>query len=457
MKIDLPEKVNMIIRTLNDAGFEAYAVGGCIRDSILGRTPSDWDITTSANPQEVKLLFRRTIDTGIRHGTVTVMLDKDSFEVTTYRIDGEYEDGRHPKDVVFTKSLYEDLRRRDFTINAMAYNEQCGLVDAFGGIKDLENQMIRAVGNPKERFTEDALRIMRSVRFAAQLGFSIEQGTRDAAKYLAGNLRKISAERIQTELVKLMVSDHPEFLKTAYEIGITKETLPEFDCCMETEQNHPHHCYTVGEHILKALQHVKAGDMQDEKKLKFIRLALLFHDSGKPRTKTTDDKGIDHFHGHAAVSEEIAGTVLRRLHFDNETTGIVKLLVKYHDYKPQACPAGVRRAVNRVGEEIFPLLLPVMEADIYAQSMYQREEKLSYLSQIRKIYETILRERDCLSIKDLAITGKDLIEAGIPSGPRIGSALKHMLSIVLEEPSCNTKEYLSDYVKQNISALLTLE
>ena len=278
MKIDLPEKVNMIIRTLNDAGFEAYAVGGCIRDSILGRTPSDWDITTSANPQEVKLLFRRTIDTGIRHGTVTVMLDKDSFEVTTYRIDGEYEDGRHPKDVVFTKSLYEDLRRRDFTINAMAYNEQCGLVDAFGGIKDLENQMIRAVGNPKERFTEDALRIMRSVRFAAQLGFSIEQGTRDAAKYLAGNLRKISAERIQTELVKLMVSDHPEFLKTAYEIGITKETLPEFDCCMETEQNHPHHCYTVGEHILKALQHVKAGDMQDEKKLKFIRLALLFQD-----------------------------------------------------------------------------------------------------------------------------------------------------------------------------------
>ncbi|MBQ8596767.1 MAG: CCA tRNA nucleotidyltransferase, partial [Lachnospiraceae bacterium] len=255
--ITLPEKVKFIIDTIMDAGYEAYAVGGCIRDSILGRIPDDWDITTSATPDQVKELFKRTVDTGIQHGTVTVMLDKEGFEVTTYRIDGEYEDSRHPKEVTFTANLVEDLKRRDFTINAMAYNDKAGLVDVFEGIQDIERKMIRCVGCPKERFTEDALRMMRAVRFSAQLGYEIEENTAVAIKELAGNLVNISAERIQVELVKLVTSPHPENLRIAYETGITKVILPEFDVCMETVQNNPHHCYTVGEHTLKSMQSIQ--------------------------------------------------------------------------------------------------------------------------------------------------------------------------------------------------------
>ena len=233
MVIQIPEKVNKIIHLLQKNGYDAYAVGGCVRDSLLGRIPADWDITTSARPLEVKNLFKRTIDTGLQHGTVTVMMGKEGFEVTTYRIDGEYEDSRHPKEVIFTGKLEEDLKRRDFTINAMAYNDREGLVDVFGGAKDLENQIIRCVGDPSERFTEDALRIMRAVRFSAQLGFSIEEETKRAAGELAETLKKISAERIHTELVKLLVSPHPQYLKTAWQLGITRVVLPEFDAMME--------------------------------------------------------------------------------------------------------------------------------------------------------------------------------------------------------------------------------
>ena len=241
MHISLPEKVENIISTIEANGFEAYAVGGCVRDSILGRIPDDWDITTSASPQQVKALFRHTIDTGIQHGTVTVMLRREGFEVTTYRIDGEYEDSRHPKEVTFTSNLREDLKRRDFTINAMAYNNRTGLVDAFGGLEDMERKLIRCVGESQERFEEDALRMMRAVRFSAQLGYAIEEGTEQAIQKMAGNLGHISAERIQTELVKLLVSPHPDYLRICYETGITKVILPEFDRCMETAQNHPHH------------------------------------------------------------------------------------------------------------------------------------------------------------------------------------------------------------------------
>ena len=232
--IELPERVKEILDTIMEAGYEAYAVGGCIRDSILGRKPNDWDITTSASPYEIKELFRRTVDTGIQHGTVTVMMDKEGFEVTTYRIDGDYKDGRHPSEVTFTASLKEDLRRRDFTINAMAYNEQNGLVDIFGGMQDIADGVIRCVGEPRERFSEDALRIMRAVRFSAQLGYQIEEKTKAAIEELAPTLKKISAERIQVELVKLVTSKHPEELLTAYETGITSVILPEFDLCMET-------------------------------------------------------------------------------------------------------------------------------------------------------------------------------------------------------------------------------
>ncbi|MEG0722054.1 MAG: CCA tRNA nucleotidyltransferase, partial [Lachnospiraceae bacterium] len=253
MEIKLPEKVNHIIKTIQVAGYEAYAVGGCIRDSILGRMPEDWDITTSAMPMQVKELFYRTFDTGIEHGTVTVVLEKESFEVTTYRIDGEYEDNRHPKEVTFTRNLMEDLLRRDFTMNAMAYNEETGLVDGFSGRKDLENQVIRCVGNAAERFGEDALRMLRGVRFAAQLGFTMESETKVAIQALAPTLSCISAERIQMELIKMLVSPRPEMLEMAYELGITKVILPEFDDMMETEQETKHHQYNVGEHTLESM------------------------------------------------------------------------------------------------------------------------------------------------------------------------------------------------------------
>lgn len=256
VKIILPEKVSAIIRRLQSAGYEAYAVGGCVRDSLLNRVPVDWDITTSARPAEVKALFEHTVDTGIAHGTVTVLIDREGFEVTTYRIDGDYEDSRHPKQVEFTPLLSLDLSRRDFTINAMAYNNEAGIVDLFGGIQDLKNRVIRCVGDPDSRFGEDALRIMRAVRFCAQLGFEIEPTTLSAVASHAFELSRISAERIRVELTKLLLSDHPELLLTASKTGLTAVFLPEFDQMLATPQENPHHIYDVGMHTIKALSYL---------------------------------------------------------------------------------------------------------------------------------------------------------------------------------------------------------
>ena len=437
IKIAVPEHAKNIINTLETAGYEAYAVGGCVRDSILGRQPDDWDITTSATPQQVKTLFRRTVDTGIQHGTVTVLLGSEGYEVTTYRIDGTYTDSRHPESVSFTDNLVEDLKRRDFTINAMAYNDRVGLVDAFGGIADLQDKVIRCVGEARERFSEDALRILRSVRFAAQLGFDIEEATRAAAGQLAPSLCKISAERIQAELVKLLVSPYPQTLHTAYKLGITRAVLPEFDLLMETPQNNPHHMYNVGEHTLKALEFVDSD--------KVLRLAVLCHDFGKPATRTTED-GMDHFYGHPAVSEELASRALHRLKFDNDTIYKVKKLVRYHDARPPVAPKEqekfVRRLVAQVGKDLFPSLLQVCGADIFAQSDYCRSEKLMQLEKMTDIYEEILQKNQCLSLKDLAVKGKDLIDAGIAPGKHLGEILDSMLRDVIDHPEHNTKEYL---------------
>lgn len=430
----IPEKVNRIISTLAAAGHEAYAVGGCVRDAVLGRIPADWDITTSASPLEVKALFPRTIDTGIQHGTVTVMLGHEGFEVTTYRVDGEYEDCRHPKEVQFTKSLIEDLKRRDFTINAMAYNDEEGLVDEFDGIGDLERGIIRCVGDAEERFTEDALRMLRAVRFSAQLGFVLEENTRAAIETLCGNLKKVSAERIRAELVKMLVSSHPEKIRDAWETGMTRVVLPEFDACMACAQNNPHHIYSVGEHTIRALQEAEADPI--------LRLTMLLHDFGKPAAKTTDENGIDHFHGHPAVSEELAADILRRLKFDNETIRQVKKLVYFHDYHPALTPAGVRRAANKIGEELFPLYLKVQRADILAQNPKTQETKLANLKEVQKLYEKILEEKNCFTLKHLAVTGRDLMEAGIPAGPGLGEILNHLLELVIEEPERNEKEWL---------------
>ncbi len=440
LRIQLPEKVDRIITRLQEHGYEAYAVGGCVRDSILGRRPGDWDITTSALPKETKALFDRTFDTGIEHGTITVLLQGEGFEVTTYRIDGEYEDNRHPKEVTFTRSLQEDLRRRDFTVNAMAYNQKEGLVDIFGGVADLKAKIIRCVGDAQARFSEDALRILRGLRFAAQLGFVIEEETRRGMEVLAPTLERISAERIQVELVKLVTSDRPELLRDAYNLGITKVFLPEFDRIMETGQETPHHMYNVGEHTLHAMKNVRPD--------KVLRLTMLLHDMGKPAFKTIDSDGVAHFKKHAVESQVIARNVLRRLKFDNDTVNKVTRLVYYHDYRMPAAAKNVRRAVNRIGGDIFPLYLEVRRADVLAQSMYRREEKVKNLDETEELYREIVEKKQCVSLKDLAVTGRDLIEAGMCPGKEIGACLKELLELVIEDPGKNGKETLLQIARE---------
>ncbi len=433
-RIEIPAGAARILKVLEANGYEAYVVGGCVRDSLLGKQPHDWDITTSALPLQVKALFSRTIDTGLKHGTVTIPSGREAYEVTTYRIDGEYLDGRHPSEVTFTASLREDLKRRDFTINAMAYNEKDGLQDFFDGISDLENQRIRAVGDPRKRFEEDALRILRAVRFSAQLGYTVEEGTLRAMRTLAPTLARISAERIAAELEKILVSPHPDRLRMAYECGITAVILPEFDRCMETPQNNPHHIYNVGEHTMCALMQARPD--------RILRTAILLHDVGKPLCRSTDEKGIDHFYGHPEAGAKIAEEILRRLKSDNETRRKTVQLVRCHDREIRLTPAGVRQAIVRIGEDLFPLLLEVKEADMLAQSTFRREEKKAHIGRVRELYAEILEHKDCLTLRDLAVNGNDLIKYGVRPGKEMGRILHEMLEDVLAEPSHNDREYL---------------
>lgn len=436
--IEMPEKVERILQVLHENGYEAYAVGGCVRDSVLGRIPSDWDVTTSASPLQVKELFPRTIDTGIQHGTVTVMDGKDGFEVTTYRIDGVYEDCRHPKEVIFTSNLTEDLKRRDFTINAMAYSHESGIVDEFGGLEDLKNGVIRCVGNPRDRFSEDALRMMRAVRFAAQLGFELSEDVKEAIREMADALDFVSAERIQVELVKLITSPNPHWFRLAYECGITSVIMPEFDRIMVQRQHNPHHAYTTGGHTLLALQNIPND--------KVLRLTMLFHDMGKPDVFTTDENGKDHFRGHAAYSEKVARKILKRLKFDNDTLNAVCTLVKNHSWYPELSGKGVRFCAYQIGPELFEQFLKVKRADILAHHPQVIEQKLNYLDEVIHIWEDVKLHQDCLSLKELAVTGKDLIAMGMQPGPGLGQVLQKLLEDVLEFPEHNTREYLLETV-----------
>ncbi|MGB8455464.1 MAG: CCA tRNA nucleotidyltransferase [Anaerocolumna sp.] len=472
MKIQLPQKVNYIIDELILHGYEAYAVGGCIRDSMLGREPEDWDITTSAQPLEVKKIFRRTIDTGIQHGTVTVMLDKEGYEVTTYRIDGEYEDNRRPKSVEFTVDLVEDLKRRDFTINAMAYNNQKGLVDAFEGLIDLQKGVIRCVGSAAERFDEDALRILRAIRFSAQLGFEIEEETLKAVVKKAGNLIVISAERIRVELNKLILSPHPNKLIDAYKAGITKIILPEFDAMMNTEQNNPHHLYSVGIHTINAMERagtpwvpllkeagipVQPDDYNNlnqragfnQKETLILRWTMLLHDIEKPNCKTTDNEG-DHFYTHPEKGAEAAKNILRRLKFDNETIDLVVRLIKWHDYQFTLTPQSMRRAVNKIGIDIMDLLFEVKIADTLAQNPLTWEAKLKNLSQAKVLFREIQANEECVNLKMLKINGKDLIKIGHKPGKAMGDTLDWMLERVLENPNLNEKQTLMDMARKHL-------
>ena len=455
MKLRVPANVTWIIDILRRHGFEAYAVGGCVRDSILARNPNDWDITTSARPEEIKKIFRRTVDTGIEHGTVTVLMDKESYEVTTFRIDGKYSDGRHPDTVTFTPSLKEDLKRRDFTINAMAYNEKLGLIDIYGGMDDLQRHVIRCVGDPNERFDEDALRILRAVRFAAQLGFSIDPATLEAIRTHAEMLRNVSAERIQVELVKLLTSPNPMMFRVLYETGITKMILPEFDACMETEPDPPHQIYSVGEHILHTLPIVPED--------KALRLTMLLHDIGKagPAPAKTDPASENaagnenhavrptRSEDHAAVSAKMAKDILRRLKFDNATIDKVTRLVRCHSLKPGPTEPDVRRAIHTVGKDLFNEYLMVQRADNCAKAADYMEEQLTRIEEVNLTYIRILGHRDPLTLKELAIDGNDLMAAGF-RGREIGEILERSLFMVLNDPSLNDKAYLLGCAKRDL-------
>ncbi len=438
-KIKIPEYISKIINMLESEGFEAFAVGGCIRDSLIGRVPSDWDVTTSAKPTEIKRIFKRTIDTGIEHGTVTVLMDHKAVEVTTYRIDGEYKDLRHPSSVEYTSDIKEDLRRRDFTINAIAYNEEIGIVDPFDGRGDLRKKLIRCVGDPLERLTEDALRIFRAVRFCAQLGFKIDEDTKDAIKKLSSNLSNISAERISAELIKTITSPRPETMVTAYNLGITKVILPEFDDMMECTQNSIHHNCSVGEHTIKTMMNVPDS--------RILRLTMLFHDIGKPLVKATDVNGTDHFKNHAFYSVQMAHDIMKRLRLDNDTIKTVMTLVKYHDWRLYPTEENVRRLVSEIGHPLMEYFFLVQRADLAGKSEYRHDKKKERIDDTQRVYETIKARGDCTSLAALAITGRDLLDIGMKKGPEIGIILNKALDNVIAEPSHNTKEYLIRFAK----------
>lgn len=399
MYLKLPPKVGRIIHTLQAHGYEAFAVGGCVRDTVLGRVPDDWDITTSARPQEVKGLFTRTVDTGLIHGTVTVLLGDDSFEVTTYRIDGRYEDHRHPSQVRFSAELAEDLRRRDLTINAMAYNQEQGLVDLFGGMKDLQEKRIRCVGEARERFREDALRILRVVRFSAQLGFLIDPATEDALRSLAGDLAYVSAERIQVELVKLLRSDHPDYILRLFDTGIAEVVLPEL--------------------VESAADPARAQSMADSLKKvppeRSLRLALLLHPLGEKQSQK----------------------LLRRLKFDNHTIDTVRRLVRWYGQPLGETPAQVRRSAAAIGAELFSQVLQV-------QGTYRD------VTDVRRIWEEIAEKGQCISLKTLCITGNDLIALGMRPGRAVGALLGELFEEVLEDPEHNDREYLIERAKRKL-------
>ena len=340
--VQIPIGAKVIINTLQDNGYEAYAVGGCVRDSLLNRNPKDWDITTNCLPEEIIHIFKNTykvIPTGLRHGTVTLVGDS-SYEVTTFRIDGEYADNRHPDEVIFTSSLKEDVSRRDFTINAIAYNEKVGLVDYFGGLEDLENKIIRCVGKAEDRFNEDALRMLRAIRFSAQLGFEIDGDIDKALLKLSDNIKNVSIERIREEFNKIILSNSKQ-IKDLYYYGLLENFIPEYHLCEGTRQNNPYHRFNVAEHILNSINNVE-NDLT-------LKLAMFFHDIGKPNCITTDNVGIDHFYNHAEESVYIAENVLRRMKYDNRTIEKVLILIKYHDLEIRNRKQ-IKKLLNNIGE-----------------------------------------------------------------------------------------------------------
>lgn len=453
----IPEGAKYIIDMFTQYGHQAYLVGGCVRDIILGRTPHDWDICTDATPERMELLVHcmniheketeeyfleygsvyikrniRTIPTGLKHGTLTIMIDNEAFEVTTFRCDGNYSDGRRPDNVSFTKDIVEDLKRRDFTINAIAYGAK-GFIDPFNGVDDIKKKIIRCVGNPYDRFNEDGLRIMRAVRFSAQLGFEIESCTRQAMNELVDNLDNVSNERINSELCKIMNSNH-SYLAIIHK-DILCKIIPEFKECIDYNQNNPYHTYTLHKHTAVALIEAINPDL-------IVNLAILFHDIGKPRCCTIGKDGYFHFKGHGRISADMTEAIMKRLKFDNNTISKVKELVFYHDATFEVGKKYIKRWLNNIGEEQFRRLLKIRVADVKAQAFEYEKERIAKITDILMLLDEVLQEDECFTLKDLAINGRDLMQHGIPEGKTIGTILNTLLAMVIDGEISNDKDSL---------------
>lgn len=441
IEIELNKDVNFILNTLKENGYEAYIVGGCVRDSILNKEPKDWDITTKAKPEDVIKLFDKVVLTGIKHGTVTVIVGKEAYEVTTYRTDGEYEDNRHPKEVQFVSSLKEDLARRDFTINAMAYNEYEGLVDYFGGIQDLNNKIIKTVGEPKRRFNEDALRMLRAIRFSAQLNFKIEEDTLCTIKDLKNNIQNISKERIREEFNKILLNN-PRKIEILKECGILEYIIPNISKTYNFKQNNHYNIHDLYNHMLIATEFIEP--------ILYLRLTMILHDLGKIKTKITEESGVLQFYAHAKESRKMAEDILKNLKYDNYTINKVLTLIEYHDYQLNS-KLSIKRILNKIGEELLKDLIKVQRADILSQNPVYAKERLLNLTTAESNLDEIIIENECFNLKDLKINGEDLIKIGFNKGKEIGDTLKYLLEVVIENPKLNEREELIIKAKEKLN------
>ena len=446
MEIHIPTGARKIIARLEQHGYEAYIVGGCVRDSLMGKRPSDWDICTSARAEEMMALFedKRVIPTGIQHGTLTILAEDGAYEVTTFRIDGEYLDHRHPKSVAFTRELAEDLSRRDFTINAMAWHPERGLIDLFGGVEDLRDRLVRAVGDPVQRFNEDGLRMLRMVRFATVLDFDYDPATYDAVRKQGHLLQYISKERIQVELNKILLAAHPaRGLEDLYTLGMYPYIIPLMCHTVGFAQRGGHHFLDVFEHSLLAVG-VIAPEL-------VLRLTMLLHDIGKPFVwDSSESLSYDRFDDHAAVSAKLAGKILRDLKYDNATRKDVVELIAHHNDILLPDPVNVRRALARLGEVQTRRLVQVKVADLIAHDLAgDREKILALFAEISDVIDEVVARGDCTSVKALAIGGQDMMALGL-SGRAIGQMLNAALELVLEKPEMNTRETLLNWVRGNL-------
>lgn len=433
----LPEHAARAIARLEAAGFEAWAVGGCVRDSLRGAAPHDWDLCTAARPEQMQAVFagERVLETGLKHGTLTLLTDGGPLEITTFRTDGGYSDGRHPDGVRFVGHIADDLARRDFTVGAMAWHPERGLYDPFGGQTDLQNGVLRAVGDPDTRFQEDALRILRAVRFASQLGFSVEPETAAAMRRQAARLDCIAAERIREELTGMLCGRFVQraLMEFADVIGcVLPEVTPMFGCA----QQNPHHLYDVWEHSVRATGQVPAEPV--------LRWSMLLHDCGKPACKTVDGNGVGHFYGHPKVSREIAAQITRRLRFSGEDSARILLLVEQHDRPLGDTDKLVRRRLSRIGEGRFRDLLAIKKGDAVGQGTHP--EDIAWLYDMETRLNRILAADACLSLRQLAVNGNDMVSLGL-SGPAVGEMLRALLDAVIDEQADNTRDALLAFAR----------